>query len=60
MTKIKQDPILLKVSGELSNNYANVVIVKGEVKGEGAYNKIIDIGKEYGLVLLADELTTLY
>jgi hypothetical protein len=55
MTKIRQDQRFSKASCELSKKCANVVTVKGEVKGQGAYDQMIDIGKEFGLVLLADK-----
>ena len=60
MTKIRQDQRFLKASCQLSEKYANVVTVKGEVQGEGSYDEMIEIGKEFGLVLLADKVTTIY
>ncbi len=40
----------------LSNVYPNVVIISGSILGQDAHERIIEIGKKYGLHVLAKKL----
>jgi len=45
---------------ETSDEIGNGVILTGVVCGKGTSDKIEDLGKKYGLLVLAHELTVLY
>ena len=45
---------------ELSDEVENVVVVSGKVIGNDTSEKLIQIGKKYGLVVLANNLTVIH
>ena len=59
-SSVKQFKDAENATYELSEEIPNSVILSGEIIGSDTQEKIINVGKKYGLLVMASELSVLY
>ena len=60
LSSVKQFKDAENATYELSEAMPNAVVLSGEIIGNETQEKIINVGKKYGLLVMASELSVLY